>query len=167
MPLVTALQDIAAADAVGVGTFDLVGAAYKPAALSGDVTLTGSFQGTAEFGGGNVVSAGAGDIAVARYDTGGTHQWSERFGGTNNDIPRCVAVDVLSNVVVTGQFTGTVDFGGGNLASAGSSDIFVAKLSDILRAPENLTQMARAARSVAKPEATQHVADRVMEVAHG
>ena len=46
-------------------------------------------------------------------------------------------------------------------------DIFVAKLSDILRAPENLTQMARAARSVAKPEATQHVADRVMEVAHG
>ena len=46
-------------------------------------------------------------------------------------------------------------------------DIFVAKLSDILRAPENLTQMARAARSVAKPEATEHVADRVMEVAHG
>ena len=40
MPLVTALQDISAADAVGVGTFDLVGAAYKPAALSGDVTLT-------------------------------------------------------------------------------------------------------------------------------
>ena len=46
-------------------------------------------------------------------------------------------------------------------------DIFVAKLSDILRAPENLTQMARAARSVAKPEATQTVADRVMEVARG
>jgi len=46
-------------------------------------------------------------------------------------------------------------------------DIFVAKLSDILRAPENLTQMARAARSVAKPEATQTVADRVMEVAYG
>jgi UDP-N-acetylglucosamine--N-acetylmuramyl-(pentapeptide) pyrophosphoryl-undecaprenol N-acetylglucosamine transferase len=46
-------------------------------------------------------------------------------------------------------------------------DIFVAKLSDILRAPENLTQMARAARSVAKPEATVHVADCVLEVAYG
>ena len=46
-------------------------------------------------------------------------------------------------------------------------DIFVAKLSDILRAPENLTQMARAARSVARPEATITVADRVLEVAHG
>jgi hypothetical protein len=40
MPLISALQDIAAADAVGVGTFDLVGAAYKPAALTGDVTVT-------------------------------------------------------------------------------------------------------------------------------
>jgi len=64
---------------------------------------------------------------------------------------------------------------GQQLQSAGAAvvvqekdlDIFVAKLSDILRAPENLTQMARAARSVAKPEATQTVADRVMEVARG
>ena len=46
-------------------------------------------------------------------------------------------------------------------------DIFVAKLSDILRAPERLTQMARAARSVAKPEATKKVADCVLEVACG
>ncbi len=46
-------------------------------------------------------------------------------------------------------------------------DIFVAKLSDILRAPENLTRMARAARLVAKPDATKKVADRVLEVAYG
>ena len=46
-------------------------------------------------------------------------------------------------------------------------DIFVAKLSDILRAPEKLTQMARAARSIAKPEATKKVADCVLEVARG
>ncbi len=46
-------------------------------------------------------------------------------------------------------------------------DIFVAKLSDILRSPENLTQMARAARSVAKPEATRDVLKAILEVAHG
>ncbi len=40
MPLIAALQNIAAADAVGVGTFDAVGMAFKPAALSGDLTLT-------------------------------------------------------------------------------------------------------------------------------
>ena len=64
---------------------------------------------------------------------------------------------------------------GQQLQSAGAAvviqekdlDIFVAKLSDILRAPDNLTQMAHAARSVAKPQATQQVADRVMEVAYG
>ena len=39
MPLISALQDIAAADAVGVGTFDLVGAAYS-ATLSGNLTVT-------------------------------------------------------------------------------------------------------------------------------
>jgi len=39
MPLISALQDIAAANAIGVGTFDLVGAAYS-ATLSGDLTLT-------------------------------------------------------------------------------------------------------------------------------
>ena len=46
-------------------------------------------------------------------------------------------------------------------------DIFIVKLSDILRAPENLARMARAARTVAKPEATRKVADRVLEVAYG
>ena len=64
---------------------------------------------------------------------------------------------------------------GQQLQSAGAAvvvqehdlDIFVAKLSDILRAPETLTQMAHAARSVAKPEATQRVADAVMEVVNG
>jgi len=39
MPLISALQDIAAANAIGVGTFDLTGAAYS-ATLSGDLTLT-------------------------------------------------------------------------------------------------------------------------------
>jgi len=39
MPLISALQDIAAANAIGVGTFDLTGAAYS-ATLSGNLTLT-------------------------------------------------------------------------------------------------------------------------------
>lgn len=46
-------------------------------------------------------------------------------------------------------------------------EVFVAKLSDILRAPENLTQMARAARSIAKPQAAATVADRLLAIAHG
>ena len=38
-----------------------------------------------------------------------------------------VAVDGSGNAVVAGDFQGTVNFGGGNIVSAGSYDIFVAK----------------------------------------
>src|SRR5512134_278321 len=56
------------------------------------------------------------------------HLWSQRFGSTGNDYGLSVAVDGMGNVVVAGRFSGTVDFGGGNLVSAlGSPDIFVAK----------------------------------------
>ena len=94
---------------------------------SGNVFVTGIFSGTVDFGGGNLVSAGSVDIFVAKYNANGVHQWSKRLGGTGGEIGQAVAVDGSGNVVVTGDFSGTVDFGGGNLVSAGSSDVFLAK----------------------------------------
>ena len=38
-----------------------------------------------------------------------------------------VAVDALDNIVVTGDFSRTTDFGGGGLVAVGSNDVFVAK----------------------------------------
>jgi hypothetical protein len=93
----------------------------------GSVRVTGSFSGTVNFNGGNLVSAGGSDIFVAKYNTGGSHQWSQRFGSTGGDFGFSVAVDASENVFVTGTFQGTVNFGGGNLVSAGVGDIFVAK----------------------------------------
>ena len=80
------------------------------------------------------------DIAglIARIDAlenfvnknfGGGHLWSKRFGDTGFDLGFGSAVDGSGDVVVTGSFDGTVNFGGGNLTSAGSKDIFVAKFS--------------------------------------
>jgi len=94
---------------------------------SGDVYMTGFFGGTVDFGGGNLVSAGVADIFVVKYGSTGDHQWSQRFGSTSYDNGRSVAVDGSGNVYVTGRFDGTVDFGGGNLVSAGGDDIFLAK----------------------------------------
>jgi len=94
---------------------------------SGNVVLTGNFQGTADFGGGDLVSAGEQDIFVAKYNSAGVHQWSQRFGSVTTDFGQGVAGEGSGNVLVTGYFSGTVDFGGGNLVSAGSLEIFVAK----------------------------------------
>jgi hypothetical protein len=96
---------------------------------SGNVAITGSFTGTIDFGGGDLISAGGTDIVVAKYSAGGAHLWSKRFGNsTNNEVGNAVAMDASGNVVVTGQFAGSVDFGGGPLtASATSVDIYIVK----------------------------------------
>ena len=94
---------------------------------SGDVFVTGVFTGTVNFGGGGLVSAGSYDIFLAKYNSAGAHQWSQRFGSTIDDYGQAVAVDESGNVFVTGYFTGTVNFGGAGLVSAGGTDIFLAK----------------------------------------
>jgi len=97
---------------------------------SGNVVVTGWFTGTVDFGGENLTSAGIDDVFVAQFSgADGSHLWSKRFGSTGNDEGLGVAVDGSGNVLVTGYFTGTVDFAGGGLTSAGNSDIFVAKLA--------------------------------------
>ena len=94
---------------------------------SGNVVVTGNFQGTVDFGGGPLTSAGFQDIFVAKYDANGVHQWSRRFGGLGGEIGNAIALDRFGNVVVTGGFADVVDFGGGPLTSAGAYDIFLAK----------------------------------------
>jgi hypothetical protein len=96
--------------------------------VSGNVYLTGRFQGSADFGSGPLTSAGGADIFVAVCNPQGQYHWSKRFGGTTNDEGRGVTVDPSGNVYVTGRFQGSVDFGGGPLTSAGDYDIFVLKL---------------------------------------
>ncbi|MFH1278491.1 MAG: SBBP repeat-containing protein [Candidatus Eisenbacteria bacterium] len=94
----------------------------------GNSVVTGHFRGPVDFGGGPITSAGFDDIFVAKFDPLGNHVWSHGYGGLGSyDRGNGVAVDLLGNVLVTGQFRNTVDFGGGPLTSAGGDDIFVAK----------------------------------------
>ncbi len=94
---------------------------------AGNVLVTGQFSGTVDFGGGPLTNAGSRDIFLAKYDAAGAHLWSQRFGDTDFDSGAAIAVDEAGNVLVTGSFEGTVDFGGGALTSAGSREIFLAK----------------------------------------
>jgi len=94
---------------------------------SNNVFVTGAFKGSADFGGGVLTSAALYDAFVVKLSANGVHLWSKRFGSTSNDYAYRVAVDGSGDVVLTGEFQGTVDFGGGSLVSAGGSDSFLAK----------------------------------------
>ena len=93
---------------------------------SGNVIMVGGFLGTVDFGGGDLTNSGSTDVILAKYDTNGGHIWSQRFGGNGQESGRGVTVDGAGNVIITGRFRSTVDFGGGGLVSAGGDDIFLA-----------------------------------------
>jgi hypothetical protein len=100
---------------------------------AGNVLVAGTFSGSIDFGGGPLVSVGASsgptDVFVAKLDPSGAHLWSKRAGDPKAQSARAIAVDGAGNVLLTGTFAGTIDFGGGALASAGGLDVFVAKLA--------------------------------------
>jgi hypothetical protein len=95
--------------------------------VSGNPVITGYFEGTVDFGGGPLTSAGGNDIFLAELNPSGAHLWSKRFGGAGDQNSLSVATDAERNAIITGAFGGTVNFGGGTLTSAGESDIFIAK----------------------------------------
>jgi hypothetical protein len=94
---------------------------------AGNVTTSGYMSATVNFGGANLVSAGGVDAFVARHDASGAHQWSQNFGSTAGDNALSVALDANGDAVVAGYFSGSVNFGGSTLASAGSIDVFLAR----------------------------------------
>lgn len=92
---------------------------------SGNLYAAGGFLGSTDFGGGALNSAGAVDIFLARFNVSGVHQWSQRFGGAENDHAASLEINERG-IVVTGAFRLIVNFGGGNLVSAGYEDVFAA-----------------------------------------
>jgi len=96
---------------------------------SGNSYITGYFEGTVDFGGGNVTSAGAADIFILKLNSSGTFQWVNTYGGTSTDVGQGIAVDSSGNSYITGSFQGTVDFGSGDITPSGFDDIFVLKVN--------------------------------------
>jgi len=95
---------------------------------NGDVVLTGQFFTSINLGGGSLASAGSGDIFLAKYSgVGGSYQWGKRMGGAGGDSGQGVSTDPnTGNIVMTGGFSGTVDFGGGLRDTYSNGGIYVA-----------------------------------------
>ena len=95
---------------------------------AGHLVITGETEGSVDFGGGAITVPSSRGY-VAQYDSNGAHQWSHIVG--NGDVQsRAVAYDGPGQLLLTGNFSGSVDFGGGPLASEGSGDIFALKLDN-------------------------------------
>lgn len=84
----------------------------------------------ADFGSFTLSSGGNVDVALAKLNSSGTVLWAKRIGGLDIDWAHGLAVDRGSgDVLVTGEFWGATDFGGGVRTNSGAADIFVAKYS--------------------------------------
>ena len=96
---------------------------------AGGMVVAGNFDGSVDFGGGSLVTAGASDVFLAALDDQGDHRWSKRFGDSVNQNAGSVAFDTSGNVLLTGSTEGTVDFGNGPLTPAGGLDFTLAKFA--------------------------------------
>jgi hypothetical protein len=100
---------------------------------AGNLVIAGFFQNDINFGGGTLTSGGGlYDVFVAKFNTGGTHQWSRRFGdGTADQSARAVSLDAAGNVYLAGDVNGAIDFGGGAMTATANPSAFVAKLDSL------------------------------------
>jgi hypothetical protein len=110
--------------------------AYALRVYNGSVYVAGYFRGTVDFNPGpgvdSLVSAGGEDIFVLKLDTASSFVWVKQIGGATNDVAEKMTMDDSGNILVCGQFEGTVDFDPGpgvqNIVSASTADAYILKL---------------------------------------
>lgn len=103
---------------------------------SGNVFITGWFQGTVDFDPGlgehNLFSGGQRAVFVVKLDSSGKLVWAKAITGTSGAMGRAIAVDRTGNVYTTGSFYGTSDFDPDATATFELTptieDIFISKL---------------------------------------
>jgi hypothetical protein len=116
------------------GFFYCYDLAFDPA---GNLVAVGTFTGTVDFDPGagvsNLTASGSQDVFLLKLTPAGGLVFVTRAvsGGGQNEIPKGMVLDSQGNIVLAGNFDGTVDCdpGAGTtiLNSTGSNDAFVAK----------------------------------------
>ncbi len=97
---------------------------------AGNAIVAGFFSGTVDFGGGAVSSQTSlnPNMFLAKYGPQGGLLWVKTFGAIVCNA-YSLAIDSADNIIVTGYFGSSADFGGTTITGVGSSDIFLAKYS--------------------------------------
>lgn len=89
---------------------------------AGNIAITGQLSGKMTIDGAPLTSAGGNDVFVAKLDPNGKHVWSRRFGDASDQYGTGVGLDSAGHVYVSGQFSGSIDFGGGPFVGPTSPD---------------------------------------------
>lgn len=100
---------------------------------AGNVVVAGMVTGTVSFGGAALTTVSSDwthDLFVVKLDPAGQHVHSHLFGDEQQQLTAAVEVDATGSALVTGSFSGSIDFGTGPLPApeAGTGDLFIAKL---------------------------------------
>ncbi len=103
--------------------------------FSGNINMVGYFQGTADFDPSAAVfsmtTIGNKSAFFGKFNSQGQFIDAKMIGGSGFEVGKSIAVDMLNNIYLTGDFRGVVDFDPSSntnfLTSAGLRDIFVAK----------------------------------------
>ena len=102
---------------------------------SGEIILTGSFNGNVDFDPSslmNSLTSNGYDIFISKLDANGNFISVIKIGGVSQDFAKCLSIDDSANLYISGTFAQTVDFDPGaatfNLTSNGMNDIFLLKL---------------------------------------
>ncbi len=97
----------------------------------GNMIVLGDVAGKINFGGADLSSAGSTDVLVAKFAADFTPTFNKLYGDASAQNGKAIAVDALDAMLVTGDFAGTINFGGGAMTTAGSTDLFVVKLDPL------------------------------------
>ncbi|WP_020468820.1 SBBP repeat-containing protein [Zavarzinella formosa] len=103
---------------------------------AGNIYVTGQFEQSVDFDprstGNGLASEGAADGFVAKYDPTGHLLWTRRLGGAGADEGDAITTDASGNVLVTGIFSGSADFGPNSPTLTGHAtgpDVYILKLT--------------------------------------
>jgi hypothetical protein len=130
-------------DAAGnlVWAVALPGSALRTAVdASGNVFVTGTFNGTQDFDAGSgtftltPASTNYADMYVCKLDNSGNFIFAGAISGIGMETPTSMTADASGNIIMTGSFKNTVDFDPTSLthtiSSSGQADGFVLKLDN-------------------------------------
>jgi hypothetical protein len=73
-------------------------------------------------------AGGQSDIFIVKYGTDGTLKWAKRLGDAGDQYIESIVIDSDGNIILTGQFNGSIDFGAGPVMAPPNGGGYLAKL---------------------------------------